>query len=103
MSNSLFEIKKDYYKNSDFKITEKLLKCSQWKFNQIDEQSRILGDTALKIWDWKYSTIYIPNNEKNYWLVPTRYKKFGTTSETIKTILGEYKVLVIGKILLEER
>lgn len=92
MSNSLFEVKKDYYKNSDFKITDKLLKCSQWKFNQIDERSRILGDTALEIWDWKYSEIYIPNEEKNYWLVPTRYKKFGTTSETIKALLGEYKI-----------
>jgi len=53
MSNRLFEEKKNnYYKNSEFSVTNELYKLNDWTFEEIEKRSERLSESAVKIWKW---------------------------------------------------
>ncbi|MFA5333329.1 MAG: DUF262 domain-containing HNH endonuclease family protein [Candidatus Nanoarchaeia archaeon] len=55
ISNNLFEVKKKYYSSeeTDFKITNNLIKYSEWSIKTIKERSKKLAEIAVKIWNFE--------------------------------------------------
>jgi hypothetical protein len=49
-SNNPFHKKRHAYKESAIKLTQELVKKSQFKFKDVDLRSRDLSDIAVEIW-----------------------------------------------------
>jgi hypothetical protein len=49
-SNNPFQKKKQAYKESSIKLTQDLLKMSQFKFKNVEQRSKDLADIAVSIW-----------------------------------------------------
>ena len=55
ISNNLFDIKKKYYSSeeTDFKITNNIIKYLKWDIESIKDRSKKLAEIAVKIWNFK--------------------------------------------------
>jgi uncharacterized protein with ParB-like and HNH nuclease domain len=72
LSNRLFNNKIKDYSRSEFSQNKEIAKYSQWKFNQIDERTKLLAEKALKNWAWdqSYSSKF---DLTDYWIASIKY------------------------------